>query len=267
MKQIGFIGVGRMGHEMVRHLLDNEYDVTVFDIEDENMEKCARIGASKAKSTAELAEVTDCSVIMVNTDDQVKEVVDGLLEGANKDYIIVIASTVHPNTCIELSKMAKEKSVHVVDAPVVFGLAGAIDGTLMSLVGGDQSIVQSIEPVLQCYCEKVIHIGEVGNGQVAKTVNNMLHWSFIVANYEALQLSKEYGIHPAKMREVLLDCPSSSGTLQRWMSHRLTWPHKDMDTVMTLAKEANLSIPLHEKTDGLIRKMDVNMTHGLIIND
>ena len=93
-----------------------------------------------------------------------------------------------------------------------FGLGGAKEGTLASMVGGSKNDVKKATPVLECYSRAVHHLGELGCGEIGKTVNNMLHWVHSLLNQEALLLGKCYGIDTQKMRGTLLQAPGRNGT-------------------------------------------------------
>lgn len=269
IKNVGVIGVGAMGQEMVRHLLSKDFKVWVYDVQPAQLERAKALGAHPTTTISQLAAATDCCIVMVATDEQVKQVVQneqGILAGAKPDYIIMVCSSTHPRVCQELAEVALKKKVFLLDTPVVFGLQGAVEARLKSLVGGPKEAAAKVKPVLLAFSSDVIHMGPVGTGQITKTANNMLHWTMVVANYEVLSLAKRLKIHPARMREVLLQCPATNGSLKEWLSHRLTWPQKDMDTAMDLAQEVNLPIPLHGLVDQLVMQLNPKMTHGLILN-
>jgi 3-hydroxyisobutyrate dehydrogenase len=269
IKRVGIIGVGAMGEEMARHLIEKGFEVIAYDIDSNRLERAKSHGARVSSDIKSLAENSECSIVMVATDAQVVDAVGGekgILAGAAAGHIIVVCSSTNPRTCQRLAKEVSAKQLYLLDAPVVFGLQGAKEGRLKSLVGGSEEAVDKIRPVLGAFCADVIHMGPVGHGQITKTANNMLHWTMIVANYEVLSLAKRLNIHPARMREVLLQCPAANGSLEHWLSHKLTWPQKDMDTAMELAQEVNLPMPLHGLVDQLIMQLTPKVTHGLILD-
>lgn len=264
---MGVIGIGAMGLEMVRHLIDREFKVYATDIDAERLASARALGATPVKTPKEMAQKTLFSLVMVATDSQVVEVTigpEGLLAGTKPGHIVLIGSTVHPRTCQTVAERGRDISVEVLDTPVVFGLEGARNGKLTTLVGGNPKVLEQAEPVLRAFCREVIYMGPVGAGQFTKSCNNMLHWSFVVANYEALRLSREWGIEPRRMREVLLQCPASNQTLERWMTHNLTWPQKDLRIVLELADECQVAVPLHGLVQQLMRDLTKDMTHGLM---
>ncbi len=117
-----------------------------------------------------------------------------------KGAVIVIAATSHPDMVLECGVISRRRGSGVIDAPVCFGLCGARDGTLASLVGGSKKDVEKARPVLECYSRAVHHLGELGAGEIGKTLNNMMHWAHCIANYETILLGKVYGLDPEQLR-------------------------------------------------------------------
>jgi 3-hydroxyisobutyrate dehydrogenase len=181
--------------------------------------------------------------------------------------LIAVASTVHPNTMQAGARIAAAGGLGVIDAPVCFGLRGARDGRLATLCGGDTAQVDRARPVLEAYSRAVHHIGPLGSGQLAKTVNNMLHWAHCVSNYEALLLGKRYGLDAQKLREVLLACPATNGTLEMWDDTRFTWPEKDMEIALALAEDGNLPLPLFGQVDRLVRLLSADAVEDLLYGE
>ena len=262
---IGMIGFGAMGSAMARHIMTRGgHTVFVYDIDADSLSAAREIGASPSESVGKVCQQVDLLIIMVATDEQVKAVTDEVFETGKKDILIIITSTNHPKTMQQINARAKDAGMRMIDAPVVFGLQGAVDGELVSLCGGRAEDIEAATPVLACYSKNVHHMGPVGAGQVTKTVNNMLHWSSCVANFEAISLGKRYGLHGQRLREVLLQCPAQNGTLERWDTTRFTWHEKDMDIALDLAQEADLMLPLFGQVDQLIKNIKPPQVHGLL---
>ena len=224
-----------------------------------------RKGAKSSSSLNHLGKVCDVIIIMVGYDDQVRQVVADLARGKpKKGSVLVITATSHPNMILEAAAIAKKGNLKVIDAPVCFGLGGAKEGTLASMVGGSKNDVKKATPVLECYSRAVHHLGELGCGEIGKTVNNMLHWVHSLSNQEALLLGKCYGIDAQKMRETLLQTPGRNGTLEEWDGTRFTWHEKDMDIAMDLAQARDLPMPLFGQVDQLIKFSHWNQVKELL---
>jgi 3-hydroxyisobutyrate dehydrogenase-like beta-hydroxyacid dehydrogenase len=215
----------------------------------------------------ELARAAELFVLVVATDEQVVAVADELTEKAGDDAIIVVAATISPDTVRDLGRRVAARGKRLVDAPVVYGSSGARAGTLLSLCGGDEQDVEKVRPALICYSRDVVHIGPVGAGQVAKACNNLLHWVHCVANFETLLIAKRYGIDAQRMREILLECPGTNGTLRRWDTTRFTWQEKDMDLTLELAQKAGLMLPLAGQVDQIIKTLSAGDVKELLYGE
>jgi 3-hydroxyisobutyrate dehydrogenase len=254
MMKVGFVGCGEMGERMAGHVLKTgKFDVWVFDIRQAATKAIAKKGAKVAASLEKLGRVCDLFIVMVGYDDQVKQVVTDLAKVGNKGAVIVITATSHPDVVVQCAEIAAKRGMGVIDAPVCYGLEGARNGTLASLVGGAPKDVAKARPVLECYSRAVHHLGDLGSGEIGKTVNNMLHWAHCIANYEALLLGKIYGLDAQKLRETLIQCPATNGTLARWDGTKFTWQEKDMDIALDLAQKRKLPLPFFGQVDQMIK--------------
>jgi 3-hydroxyisobutyrate dehydrogenase-like beta-hydroxyacid dehydrogenase len=252
---IGFIGVGDMGLPMSGHMVASGFDVIAYDIDPDRLAAAAAGGARPASALSELVQNAEIIVACLRTDDQMEGVAEELVTHGRAGQLIVVAGTHSLDFMHRLAGIVKRQDMRLIDAPVVFGAAGARDGTLLSLCGGDAADVELARPVVLSYSRDVEHVGPLGAGQLAKTCNNLLHWIHCVANFEALAIAKRYGVDAQRMREVLLKCPGDNGTLRRWDSTRFTWQEKDMDFVDELAQNGGLVLPLSGQVDQLIKTM------------
>jgi 3-hydroxyisobutyrate dehydrogenase-like beta-hydroxyacid dehydrogenase len=107
-------------------------------------------------------------------------------------------------------------------------------------------------------------VGEVGAGQVAKTVNNVLLWACIRADVEALRLGRALGVEPAALREAMALGSGANRPLAEWGKHRLRWPDKDLEVALAVAAEAGLELPLVEALSGLMQELTVEDLHDLL---
>lgn len=263
--KVGIVGIGAMGEPMTGHILKSgEFDVYAFDIHKPAVNRVVKKGAKAARSVKAMGRMCDVVIVMVATDSQVKQVVGELTAQGKKDAVIVITATSHPNMVRECAKIAKKAKMKVIDAPVCFGLEGARDGTLASLVGGAKKDVKKARPVIACYSRAVHHLGELGAGEIGKTINNMLHWAHSIANYEAILLGKVYGLNGQKLRETMVQCPGNNGTLERWDGTRFTWQEKDMDIALDLAQARQLPLPLFGQVDQMIKWFHADHVHALL---
>lgn len=265
---IGLVGVGDMGLPMVGHLLGAGFEVLAHDVDAARLGLARERGAGTASGLPELVARCDVVIVCLPGDPQLDAVVTQMQSHARRDQILVVAGT-HSLAATRASAAALAPSgARVVDAPVVFGAAGAREGTLLSLCGGLEADVARVGPVLAAYSGRgVEHVGPLGAGQVAKACNNLLHWVHSIANFEAVALAKRYGLDAEHLRQVLTRCPGDNGTLRRWQDSRFTWQEKDMDLVMDLAQDGGLVLPLTGQVDQLVKLMTAGDVSELLHAD
>jgi len=263
--RVGVVGTGEMGLAMAGHIRDKGFAVSCHDVSVERMELAAERGIGTAANLRILAGQADVFILAVATDEQVFATARELADRAGEGAVIVIAATVNPDTVRNLGPQLAGRGKHLVDAPVVYGSSGAREGTLLSLCGGEEADIEYVRPVLACYSGRgVMRVGPLGAGQVAKSCNNLLHWVHCVANFEALLIAKRYGIDAQRMREILLECPGTNGTLRRWDTTRFTWQEKDMDLTLDLAQRAGLMLPLAGQVDQIIKSLNAADVKALL---
>jgi 3-hydroxyisobutyrate dehydrogenase-like beta-hydroxyacid dehydrogenase len=131
----------------------------------------------------------------------------------------------------------------VVDAPVCRGGQAADEGTLLTFVGGDAEVVSRLTPVLSSYATDIVHTGAVGTGQVAKTANNMVMWSCLIADHEALALAQRYGMDPEMLREALKLSSADNYVLRNWRVNTMAWAEDDMEIVQAMAADRGMALP------------------------
>lgn len=265
--KVGVVGTGEMGLAMAGHIQDKGHEVHAFDVSRERLAMAGSKGMAVHDSLASIAGAADVFILVVATDAQVDEVSRQLAAEAAAGATIVVAATISPETMRTLGPVVSAAGKWLVDAPVVYGAAGAREGTLLSLCGGDEADIERVKPVLMSYSRDVLSVGPLGAGQVAKACNNLLHWVHCVANFETLLIAKRYGIDAQRMREVLLDCPGQNGTLRRWDTTRFTWQEKDMDLTLDLAQKAGLVLPLAGQVDQIIKTLSAADVKGLLYGD
>ena len=265
----GMVGLGAMGLQMARHMAAKGFKVAGFDIDPEAMRRAAEHGISGCSSPAELGGRAEVVVVMVQTDAQVEEVVlgSGLLEALAPESVICIASSTSPATCQRLEKLAAGKGVGVLDSPVVHGQRGADAGALTVLAGGEAKWLERARPVLATFSRHILHLGGSGQGQIAKTVNNMLLWACICANYEALSLAKALGADLPRLIEAMSYASAANAPLARWGQSTGKWAEKDMDVALELAQEAKLSLPLSGLVDQLMKRIDQEKMRALLVEE
>jgi 3-hydroxyisobutyrate dehydrogenase-like beta-hydroxyacid dehydrogenase len=260
LETVGLIGCGRMGQPIAGHLLDAGRRLIIVDPSDDAKAPLLARGAVDAATPAELARDADVILVIVVDDEQTRAVVsgpDGILSTARPGSVIVICPSIHPRTCQELAEQAAESGVHLVDAPMVGGHRGAKDGNLTLMCGGEQRTMAALGPVLAAFATNICHLGPVGAGQVGKTTNNMMLWACLRIDVEALRLARAYGVEPGTMRPAMIVGSGGNVPLEKWGSHRLTWPAKDLEVAVAMAEEAGLDLKLTAALGPLMAELTV----------
>jgi 3-hydroxyisobutyrate dehydrogenase-like beta-hydroxyacid dehydrogenase len=259
----GVIGLGAMGLPMARHMKAKGFDVAGHDIEPAAIDRAQAHGLRTA-SAADVADHSEVVVVMVATDDQVRQVTQALLERLAAGSVICVASSVAPETCRELAALAARREIGVLDTPVVLGQEAADNGTLTIYVGGEPRWFARAQPVLSAFGAKVRHLGGPGSGQIAKTINNMLLWACMTANMEALTLAKQLGADIPRLVAALNDGSGANWSLSRWGKSTGKWAAKDMAVALKLAGTAQVPTPLGGLVDQLVKGINQERMKALL---
>lgn len=256
-ERVGIVGVGRMGFAMLKHLVKKGYAVTACDLDAKQLALAREAGAAVADSPAALAQSADFVILGVGYTDEVNAVVHGergLLGALSKGSIIAISSTVSPYTVQAIEKAATPKGIGVLDAPICRGRWAADEGTLLAMVGGRPDVVERGRAVYACFCSDYAHLGDVGHGQVGKTMNNLLLWINSVGLIEAGRLAETTGIDLVKLRDALQISSGASSALEDWDMITFTWALKDMQVVAEMTDKSGLSLPITGAVKELVKE-------------
>ena len=191
--KLGYVGLGSMGAPKAMRLVDWPDGLIVYDVLDEVMAPFAQAGATVAASVAEVAAADVISITVLN-DDQVRSVIAELAEHVSPGTVIAIHSTIDATTGPELARHYAPRGIHVIDAPVSGGAAGAQKGELATMVGAPREVYEQVKPVFKKWASLVIHAGEPGAGTRMKLARNMLTFTAFVAACEAMKLAEAAGL-------------------------------------------------------------------------
>ena len=247
---VGFIGIGQMGGPMSRHLLEAGYELTVHDLRKDTAMYLLDKGAKWADTPKAVAETCSVVISCLPTPIQVQEVVyggKGLTAGWKTGDIYVDMSTNSPTVMRQVAKDAKAMGVVVLDAPVTGGTRGAQEGTLAIMVGGDKFYLEKIRQILQAMGNKIFHVGDVGCGNVAKLVNNLISLTNNTICAEAFVLGVKAGIDPQILWEITVSGTANNWNLQQYPQtvfqgnfepgFRLSLGFKDIGLAIQLGRE------------------------------
>jgi len=203
---VGFIGTGTMGLPMVGNLLKKGFAVVAYDAVPAALQGAARLGATAAASSADVAKRSDLVVTMLPSSSHVETVYlgpNGVLETMARGRLCVDMSTIDPAVSRRVAAALAERGVRFVDAPVSGGVPRATDGTLAIMVGGEKADVDEARPVLAAMGANIIHVGAVGSGEVAKLCNNLIAGVSAVAVSEAFRIAEGFGVDPKVLTDVI----------------------------------------------------------------
>jgi 3-hydroxyisobutyrate dehydrogenase-like beta-hydroxyacid dehydrogenase len=195
--RVAFLGLGQMGGHMCDHVIAAGHDVTVFDPYEPAVAPRAKAGAKVGASPAAAARDAEVVCVVVRTDEQALESIagaDGVLDGVPANAIVMLHSTVAPETVRALHRACTAKGVRFIDAGISGGEPGSKAGTLYLICGGDQATIDAAKPVLQCFANHIVRFGDIGAGMAAKLARNMTQYAMWVATFEGVALAEAAGI-------------------------------------------------------------------------
>jgi 3-hydroxyisobutyrate dehydrogenase len=274
MSAVGFIGLGNIGAPMARRLVDWPDGLVVFDVRADATAPFVDRGAVASASPAELAARADRICVVVQNEQQVRDVVlgaEGIAEGAAAGTVVAVHSTISAEGAESIAADAARRGVAVVDAPVSGGGMGAHEGTLAVMLGGDDDAVGRITPVLERFASMVQHMGPVGAGTRTKIARNLITFASFAVVGEAQRLADAAGLDLAKLGEVVRHSDgvtggagsvmlrSSSGVmadddgLRTIFEHTATLGAKDLELARQLGEELGVHTPFAELTEQRLR--------------
>lgn len=197
-ERIGFLGLGIMGSRMAANVAKAGYPLTVWTHTEGKAQRWAEEHkATAVDSPAEVAAASEIVVSMVVDGDQVESILcgaDGVADGAKGGLLCVDSSTIAPIDTRRIAARLKERGVGMIDAPVTGSSPRAEAGTLTIMVGGQVEEFEHAKPLLETMGELIVHVGELGQGEMLKLINNSLGAANAAAVAEALLLAKATGV-------------------------------------------------------------------------
>ncbi|GAB89659.1 NAD(P)-dependent oxidoreductase [Gordonia rhizosphera] len=266
MSEVAVIGVGRMGMPMVSRLVAAGHAVSALG---RTPEVRKALSASGARACAKLADVTttgtEIVVVAVLTDEQVREVclAGPLMEQLPSGATIVIHTTGSPRTALEIAEEAARRDLAVVDAAVSGGPHDIAAGHLTVFAGGDESVVDSLRPILGAYAEPILYVGATGSGQVVKLVNNAMFAAQIGLARAGVELAARLGVDERLLLSALPNGSSNSralesisryGSVDGFTERVREFVGKDVDVVRKVTAELGTDLGL---LDDLISQIGI----------
>ncbi len=214
---IGIAGTGRMGNAIAMRLLSLGHQVTVWNRTFSKVQVALDAGASLASTPAQLASRVDVIITILTNAEAIEAVYydrDGLLAADVTGKLFLEMSTVRPETERALAKRVMEKHAQLVECPVGGTVTPAREGKLFSLVGADSQSLARAMPLLEQMCRRIEHVGPVGAGSAMKLAINLPLIVFWQAFGEAVSLTKQLGIEPARLVEIFADTAGAAAVLK-----------------------------------------------------
>jgi 3-hydroxyisobutyrate dehydrogenase len=257
--RIGFIGLGAMGLPMAGHLVTAGHEVTVASRSRGPVDAAVALGAIDGGTPRQVAEAAELIFLCVPNSPEVVEVVDGMLGVLGAGQTVVDCSTIDPEVERAQHVRVSDTGARYLDAPLSGGTAGAQNGVLTLMVGGDAATLEDITPTLTAFARLIVHVGGPGMGQVVKMCNQVIYAAQMTATAEATALAVQSGVDMDKLYEVLThatgdcvavrtrlpvpgvvpDSPASRGWAPGFMTDLMV---KDLD--LALGYAANAGVPM-----------------------
>ena len=257
-RKVAFLGLGVMGYHMAGHLAKAGHDVTVYN---RTGSKAARwtgeFGGRAAATPAEAAAGNEIVFACVGNDDDVRSVTveeGGAFEGMSPGAVFVDHTTASADVAREVAAVAAERGIGFLDAPVSGGEAGAVNGVLTVMVGGERDVFDRCSGVIDAYARAVTLLGPVGSGQLTKMANQICIAGVVQGLAEALNLAERSGLDAKLVLDVI-----SKGAAQSWqMENRgatmvddefefgfaVDWMRKDLDICLAQGHRVGALLPL-----------------------
>jgi 3-hydroxyisobutyrate dehydrogenase-like beta-hydroxyacid dehydrogenase len=262
-QKVAFLGLGVMGFPMAGHLALAGHQVTVYNRSAAKAQAWAdEFKGRTAATPREAAAGADIVFCCVGNDDDLRSVVlgaDGALAGMAPNTVFVDHTTASADVARELHAKAREAGLHFVDAPVSGGQAGAQNGMLTVMCGGDAEPFARIEPVAQAFSRSIVLLGDSGSGQLAKMVNQICIAGLVQGLSEGVAFGQRAGLDMAQVLAVI-----SKGAAQSWqMENRgktmvegkfdfgfaVDWMRKDLGLVLDEARRNGARVPVTALVD------------------
>jgi 3-hydroxyisobutyrate dehydrogenase len=275
MAKIAFLGLGVMGFPMAGHIAAAGHDVTVYNRTSAKAEAwVAQHGGAHAATPAAAVGGADFVFCCVGDDPDVLAVAlgdDGAIPAMKPGAVFIDNSTISADVARQLYAAGQELGVMTLDAPVSGGQAGAENGKLTVMVGGDDAGFAAALPVMQCYGTRVVHMGTAGQGQQAKMVNQICIAGLVQSLSEGLNFAVEAGLDTDKLLEAI-----SGGAAQSWQmvnrGHTMVkgefdfgfavdWMRKDLRICMEEAERNGAPLPVTQIVAGYYAELSAN-GHG-----
>ncbi len=249
-----FIGLGVMGAPMAKRVLAKFGSLVVFDVEETRVSILVGEGAKPVSSPADCGKNANVAVLSLPSSPIVRQVSEELSETLQPGGVIIDTSTTEPTVSIEIGRKLSEKDIRFLDAPVSGGEKAAIEGSLSIMVGGSKETFDECLPLLEAMGSSVVRVGEIGAGETAKMVNQMIVGATFAIIAESFALGVKAGLNPAELYQAIqggwagskvLDVAAPAMLERNFKPGGTVNIHwKDLGYALSLAKDIDVPTPL-----------------------
>jgi len=256
LNKIAFIGTGVMGSSVVRHLLQANYEITIYTRTKEKAVALIEAGAQWSETASEATANADIVFTMVGYPADVESIYfgeNGIFEGSKEGKIIVDMTTSSPALAKRIEQEAKSRNMAAIDAPVSGGDIGAKNGTLSIMCGGDVEVFEKISPILSVFGKDIVYQGLAGAGQHTKMCNQIAIATNMIGVCEAIAYAEQAGLDPETVLKSISSGAAGSWSLSNLAPRMLKGDFepgfyikhflKDMDIALKEAEQMKLSLP------------------------
>ena len=269
MKKIGFIGVGVMGKSMVRNLIKQGFEVSIYARTKAKVTDVLSDGALWCDTIAECAANRDAVITMVGYPKDVEEVYFGenaILANASQGCVLIDMTTTSPQLSIRIEAAAKEKGLKALDAPVSGGDVGAKNATLSIMVGGEKETFEQCLPIFQAMGTTILYEGKAGTGQHTKMANQIALGGAIAGVCEAMTYAKKVGLDLQTMLDSISQGAAGSWQMSNMAPRMLKGDFdpgffvkhyiKDMNIAIEEATQVDLTMPVLQEVHDMYQALD-----------
>ena len=269
MNKIGFIGLGVMGAPMAGHLSRNNFEVSVFNRTNEkSIIWKSRNEGKVCNSPNELAISSECIVLCVGKDEDVKDIINGksgIIDALNPGSVIIDHTTTSAELAKEMNEVLLSKDCFFLDAPISGGQLGAESGTLSIMAGGDRKAYEACNKIFKSYSKSHKYMGPSGSGQLTKMVNQICIAGLIQALAEGMHFSRRAGLNTIDVMDVIAKGAAQSWQMEnRWetmlndeydFGFAVDLMRKDLDIVLKQAKKMDTELEVTDLVNNFYKEI------------
>jgi 3-hydroxyisobutyrate dehydrogenase len=283
--QVSFLGLGTMGYPMAGHLAKAGHQVTVYNRTTSKAEAwCQEYSGNLAMTPTQASADQDVVLTCVGNDNDLRALYlgeEGIIAAATPGTLFIDHTTASAEVAQELHQAALQGGCGFLDAPVSGGQAGAMNGVLTVMIGGDQALIDQAQPILDCYAKCATRMGDVGAGQIAKMVNQILITGILSGLSEGIRFAQKAGLDIATLVDTLKVGAAGSWQLENRgntmardefdFGFAIEWMHKDLGIALAQAEKMGIKLPLTAQVDqayqGLIEQGRSRQDTSVLIKD